>query len=502
MKKTDVILAVDQGTTGTRAVAYDRAGNAAGSAYREFRQYYPSVGFVEHDGEEIWQSTVGVIRTVLAQTRLRGARIAAIGITNQRETTLLWDRQTGKPVSRAIVWQDRRTSKLCGELKTRFGEKIFRDRTGLILDPYFSGTKIAWLLEHFPGLRRKAMNGQIAFGTVDSWLLWKMTGGKTHATDMTNASRTLLYHLRQKKWDAELMKILKVPGALLPQVHSSGHCFGHVRKVPPLLDGTPITSMMGDQQAALFGQGCYRRGEAKNTYGTGCFIVVNAGTRYPKPPHGLITTLACDGAGRAVYALEGSVFIAGAAVQWLRDGLRLFRKASESEAIARSVSDNGGLTVVPAFVGLGSPYWNPEVRGMITGLTRGTRIGHLVRATLESIAHQTADVLDKIEGQTHFSIAKLQVDGGATSNRFLMQFQADLLGIPVMVAELAESTVWGAAKLAGKTSGFWQNLSKLDRSRRYTVYRPRMDRSEARCLRERWLREVGRLLSPSACPRA
>jgi glycerol kinase len=489
------ILAIDQGTTGTRAIIYAREGRVLGSAYREIRQYYPKPAWVEHDAEEIWHSTLAVIRKAISSAGLQSSQIAAIGITNQRETVVLWDRRTGRPVAPAIVWQDRRTSHLCEKLKKKRIERIFRSRTGLLLDPYFSGTKIHWLLENIRGLKRRISEGQILAGTIDTWLLWKLTGGRVHATDVTNASRTLLFNIRTLRWDRQLLEILKIPRELLPKVFPSGSVFGYTADGDVLRGGIPITAMMGDQQAALFGQGCYRRGEAKNTYGTGCFMMVHVGRKYQDPPFGLLCTLACDENGRPAYALEGSIFIAGALIQWLRDGLKFFKRASETSKIAESVADSCGVVIIPALTGLGSPYWNPNVRGGISGLTRGTKREHIVRAALESIAHQTADVFEKIETESHFTIKRLRVDGGATANKFLMQFQADLLGIPVLVSDLAESTAWGVAKLAAKVIGIWPNIRKIDQTRSFVRYRPMWSTSKARSSRSLWKREIHKLLS-------
>lgn len=489
------VLALDQGTTGTRAMLYDRRGKCLASAYQEFRQYYPHPGFVEHDALEIWQTTLKVISLALQRAKIKFSDLVSIGITNQRETTVLWDRKTGKPVHRAIVWQDRRTADFCQSLRAKGFEKEFREKTGLVLDPYFSGTKIHWLLEHIPGLRRKAERGHILFGTMDTWLAWKLTGGKSHITDFTNASRTLLFNIKTHSWDKKLLGIMKVPEAVLPAAESSGEEFGRTAAQGPVTSGIPIHAMMGDQQAALYGQGCYKSGEVKNTYGTGCFIVMNLGKKIQKVPFGLLATLACDEDGNPVYALEGSIFIAGAAVQWLRDGLGFFRHASETYGMARRVKDTGGVTVIPAFAGLGSPYWNPNVRGAVTGLTRGTKREHIVRATLEAIAHETADVLDRMKVLYGHSIKSLKVDGGATANPFLMQFQADILDLPILVSDIQESTAWGVAKLAAKKSGFWTDLYAIDRHRKYRRYKPRMKTPERASRRRLWQREINRLLS-------
>ncbi len=490
MKK--FILAIDQGTTSSRAILFDHAGQPHGVAQQEFRQIFPHPGWVEHDANEIWQSQLAVIRQVLRENDVSAADIAAIGITNQRETTVLWDKNTGKPVHRAIVWQDRRTADHCALLKRKGHEKKFREKTGLVLDPYFSGTKIHWLLENLPKVKQKAKAGKILFGTIDSWLLWKLTHGRVHATDFTNASRTLLFNIQTHQWDDELLKILNVPRAMLPEVRNSGADFGIAEE--KIVKGIPIFALIGDQQAALYGQGCTRPGTIKNTYGTGCFTVLNLGKKFQKPPFGLLATLACDEAGRSVYALEGAVFIAGAAIQWLRDGLGFFKKARETYSMATSVKDAGGVVMIPALTGLGSPYWDPHARGVITGLTRGTRREHIVRAALEGIANSTADVIEAMAKQSH-KISELRVDGGATQNNFLMQFQADLLGIPILVSDITESTAWGAAKLAGMASGFWPDSEKLDHKRRYRRFMPRMASKAVQASRLAWKNEIKRLLT-------
>ncbi len=491
------VLAIDQGTTGSRALCYGHRALPIASSYQEFHQYYPSPGCVEHDPFEIWKSVLAVSQSALTRAKTRSSQLAAIGITNQRETTILWDKKSGKPVYRAIVWQDRRTAAICGQLKKRGLEPLFRKKTGLILDPYFSGTKITWLLDHIPGLRRRAKKGEILFGTIDTWLLWNLTGGKVHATDATNASRTLLYNIRKRDWDRELLKLLNVPQEILPEVKDSGSDFGKTASVGPFKSGVPILALMGDQQSALYGQSCYTEGSVKNTYGTGCFAVLNLGKHYHPPPFGLLTTLACDKQGKPAYALEGAIFIGGAALQWLRDGLKFFVKASETEKLARRVKDTGGVTVIPALTGLGSPYWNPHVRGQITGLTRGTTREHIIRATLEALAHQNADMLEGMQKGSGRPIRELKVDGGATSNRFLMQFQADLLGIPVWVSDIAESTVWGAAKLAGRVAGFW-NERQMERKRKYLRFVPAMKVALRKRLRSRWKKEVAYLLARDA----
>lgn len=495
--KRAVVLAIDQGTTGTRAILYDHSGKSLGSAYQEFRQHYPHPGWVEHNPQEIWNSCLSVIRRALSSAKLPSQAIVAIGITNQRETTILWDKSSGRPVYPAIVWQDRRTADLCSQLEKKGYSPLFRNRTGLVLDPYFSGSKIEWLLHHHPALRQRIRNGKILFGTIDTWLLWNLTRGKSHKTDFTNASRTLLCNIKTRKWDPDLLKCFKIPENLLPEILNSAAIFGYTEKQGPLHSGIPIYAMVGDQQAALYGQACYQKGDSKNTYGTGSFVMTHLGTKLQKIPFGLLATLACQKDGSPAFALEGSIFIAGAAVQWLRDGLKLFSHSGESEPMARSVQNNAGVTVIPAFVGLGSPYWNPHARGVITGLTRGVKREHIVRATLEAIAHQSADVIDRMKECTSSRIKVLKVDGGATRNNFLMQFQADILNIPVCVSAVSESTAWGAAKLAAMKSGFWPSLDAIDRRTRYKIFRPHMTESLRTSLRNHWQSQISNLLANS-----
>lgn len=481
------VLAVDQGTTGTRALVYGPGGRLISSSYREFAQYFPRPGWVEHDAAEIWRSAQLVVKGALAGLDAR--RVAAVGVTNQRETTVVWDRRTGRPLSRAIVWQDRRTAAACERLKARGLEAAVRRKTGLVLDPYFSATKLRWLLDETPGLRARARRGAALFGTVDSWLLWNLTGGRTHATDLTNASRTMLFDIGRERWDAGgLLDLFGVPAAMLPRALPSGGRFGVTAGAGPLPAGIPVTAMLGDQQAALYGQSCYGPGQVKNTYGTGCFVVANLGSRRRDPPPGLLATLACDARGGKTFALEGSVFAAGAAVQWLRDGLGIINSAAESERLARSVPDAGGVTLVPAFAGLGSPHWRADVRGAVFGLTRGTTRAHLTRAALEAIAHQTADVVEAMGG-----VKVLKADGGATANAFLMQLQADLLGVPVLAAAAAESTAWGAAKLAGRVAGLWG--PEVDGRQHYRTFLPRMPASQAGAMRRAWKAALAVLLA-------
>jgi glycerol kinase len=485
------VLALDQGTTSSRAILFDRRGRVVASAQEEFPQHFPRPGWVEHDPEDIWGTTR---RTALAVIRKAGAArgdIAAVGIANQRETTLLWDRASGKPLHRAIVWQDRRTAPACAALERRGSGPLFRKRTGLLLDPYFSGTKIAWLLDHVPGARRRAERGELAFGTVDTWLLWKLTRGRVHATDPSNASRTLLAGLSTGEWDDALCRSLRIPRAVLPAIGPSSGVFGEIDGIEALR-GVPVAGIAGDQQAALFGQGCFRPGMAKNTYGTGCFMLMNTGTRPVVSRHRLLTTIAWRIGDRTEYALEGSVFVGGAVVQWLRDGLGLIARSSDVEALAASVPDNGGVAIVPAFAGLGAPHWDPGARGAIVGVTRGTTAGHLARASLESIAFQTADLIGAMESDSGRRIRDLRVDGGASVNDALMQFQSDLTRAAVVRPRVTETTALGAAALAGLAVGFWRDMEEVaglagtDRT-----FRPRRSQASLRGLREGWSRAVG-----------
>ncbi|MCM8811626.1 MAG: glycerol kinase GlpK [Candidatus Omnitrophica bacterium] len=486
------ILAIDQGTTGTRAILFHRSGRVAGQAYQELSQHFPKPGWVEHDPEEIWRSTVRVIGQAARHAGIKLSSVEAIGITNQRETTVLWDKRSGRPLYRAIVWQDRRTSDICRGLKPR--EPDVRTVTGLVLDPYFSGTKLTWLIRHVPVVSRAIRAGRAAFGTVDSWLLWKLTGGAVHATDVTNASRTLLYDLRRWRWSRPMMKMLGVPGSILPDVLPSGSHFGETARLAFLPSGIPIRGIAGDQQAALYGQGCVSAGSAKNTYGTGCFLLMQTGRRFVRSSAGLITTAACDDLGHPAYALEGSVFIAGAAVQWLRDGLKIIKTASETEKLARSVKDTGGVYFVPAFVGLGAPYWNPEARGLICGLTRGSGRAHLARAALESIAFQSQEVLEAMRRDSGIGLRSLQVDGGATKNDFLLQFQADLTGVSVVRPKIVETTALGAAQLAGVGIGMWSQKD-LQRMRGTDKrFFPRWTDKERTMAMKRWRAAVARTL--------
>lgn len=484
------ILSIDQGTTGSRAFIFDAKGKIVSSAYQEFKQYYPKPGWVEHDAEEIWASCVSVIKKAVAGARINPSHIAAIGITNQRETTVLWDRKTSKPVHKAIVWQCRRTASLCADPKFKRHAPLIKQKTGLVLDAYFSGTKIKWLLDNVPGLRRRASAGQICFGTIDSWLIWKLTGGQNHVTDTTNASRTLIFNIRQLKWDNDLLKLFNIPAAILPQVQSSGSGFGHTVKIAGLPAGIPITGVMGDQQAALYGQGCYTLGTVKNTYGTGCFIVLNTGKKLITSKGGLLSTIACDSKGDPVYALEGSVFIAGAVVQWLRDELKVIKSSAECEGAIRGLKDTNGVYFVPAFVGLGAPYWNGAARGIISGLTRGANVRHIIRAALESIAYQTKDVFDLMQKESGQKIRELRVDGGACRNDFLMQFQSDMLNCRITRPKVIDSTAQGAAHLAGVTVGLWREDDLRKFHFKDSAFKPRMSQAIRQELYRGWSNAV------------
>lgn len=491
---TGYVLALDQGTTGTTVLVLDHDGLVRGRAYAEFTQHYPRPGWVEHDATEIWTVCLGVAEAALADAGIRAAEVAALGITNQRETTLLWDRASGEPVGRAIVWQDRRTTGIVDDLRARGAEDMVRAKTGLVLDPYFSGTKVRWLLDNTPGLRERAERGEILFGTVDSWLLWNLTNGKVHATDQTNASRTLLYDIHALRWDPEMLDLLAVPEAMLPQVHPSAHAYGHTEPDAFLGASVPIAGIAGDQHAALFGQACYGRGDVKGTYGTGSFILMNTGAEAVESRAGLLTTLAWGLEGESpTYALEGSIFVTGAAVQWLRDGLGIIQRAGDTEALARSVGGNEGVYFVPALAGLGAPHWDPYARGTLLGLTRGSGPAHIARAALESIAYQTRDVLEVMRRDSGVSVPELRADGGAVANGFLMQFQADILGAPVAVPEVAETTALGAASLAGLATGYWGGPGELaERWRLGARYEPRMGETERESLYARWLEAVER----------
>src|SRR5450432_2922594 len=458
MKK--YILALDQGTTSSRAILFDQTGKIKSIAQKEFTQIFPQPGWVEHDPLEIWSSQASVASEARLKIGAAVSEIAAIGITNQRETTIVWDRETGEPVYNAIVWQDRRTAVFCEQLKqSGFTEKI-RSKTGLIIDAYFSGSKVRWILDHVPGARKKATEGRLAFGTVDAWLVWKFTHGSVHATDITNASRTMLYNIREQQWDEELLQIMDIPKSMLPKVKESSEFYGDTDS-SIFSDKIPIAGIAGDQHAALFGQMCLEKGMVKNTYGTGCFMLMNIGDRFVESKNNLLTTVAWKINGQIQYAFEGSIFIAGAVVQWLRDGLGIIKKSSEIEGLALQVEDSGGVYFVPAFAGLGAPYWDQDARGTMVGITRGTKAAHIARAAVESIAFQTMDVLKAMEADADVSIKELRVDGGATANNMLMQFQADLLQCKVIRPEITETTALGAAYLAGLAVGYWKDTSEI-----------------------------------------
>ncbi len=471
---------------------FDRSGAIRGVAQREFRQIFPQPGWVEHDPQEIWSSQAGVAAEALAGANLAASDIAAIGVANQRETTVVWDRRTGQPIHNAIVWQDRRTAGMCDRLREAGHADLIRDRTGLVLDAYFSGTKVRWLLDHVAGARDKAERGELAFGTVDSWLIWNMTAGGVHVTDATNASRTLLYNIHANEWDDELLGIFGVPRSLLPQVRSSSEVYARTSD-RAFMPNVPIAGIAGDQQAALFGQVCAKPGMVKNTYGTGCFLLMQTGEQAVQSKHRLLTTIAWRIGDRTEYALEGSVFVAGAVVQWLRDGLGLIRASAEVESLARSVPDNGGVYFVPAFTGLGSPHWDPYARGTIVGLTRGAAAGHIARAALESIAFQTADLIRAMEADAALRLAELRVDGGATANNLLMQFQSDLLGVPAVRPRIAETTALGAAYLAGLAANFWADQEEIATQWQADQrFEPAMDRDIAENMLRQWRRALER----------
>ncbi|MGE9294961.1 MAG: glycerol kinase GlpK [Puniceicoccales bacterium] len=484
------LLALDQGTTSSRAIIFNADGESVASAQKEFTQYYPASGWVEHDPAEIWSSQNGVAAEAIANAGIRGRDLAGVGITNQRETTLVWERATGKPIYRAIVWQDRRTAKFCEKLRKAGHEKTVTAKTGLRLDPYFSGTKLRWILDNVDGARKQAEAGELCFGTVDTWLIWNLTDGGVHATDPTNAARTLMYNIHQGDWDDELLKILGVPREVLPEVRPSAGDFGQCAD----FGGAPISGVAGDQHAALFGQTCFKKGTAKNTYGTGCFLLQQTGEKPVESKNNLLTTIAWQLKGRRrKYALEGSVFIGGAVIQWLRDGLRMIHTASESEPLAASVKDSGGVMLVPAFTGLGAPHWDSSARGTIVGVSRGTTAAHICRAALESIAFQSAELLDAMNADSGIALKELRVDGGAANNNLLMQFQADLLGVPVIRPENTETTALGAAYLAGITAGVFENESAIaDQWKIDRTFEPAMSRDEAKEKMKTWREAVSR----------
>jgi glycerol kinase len=488
------VLAIDQGTTGTTALVIGHDGSVLGRAYAEFTQYYPKPGWVEHDADEIWKVSLEVAGRAVAAADLDGAGLAAIGLTNQRETTVVWDRRTGRPVHRAVVWQSRQTAPICERLREAGHEDWVRGRTGLVLDAYFSASKIRWILDRVPDGQASAERGELLFGTVDTWLLWKLTGGEVHATDPTNASRTLLYDIHHRRWASELLELFDVPRAMLPEVRSSSGLFGETRPLGSIPAGIPVAGIAGDQQAALYGQGCWRPGMVKATYGTGSFVVLNMGPAVTLSQGGLVTTVCCDASGDAAYALEGSIFTTGAAVQWLRDEMGIIDHASETEVIGARTEDTMGVYVVPAFAGLGAPHWDMHARGAIVGLTRGSGRDQIIRATLDSIAYQTRDVIEVMNRDSGIEITELRVDGGAAANNVLMQFQADILGIPVVRPMLVETTAAGAAFLAGLGVGFWDDPADLESSwRRERLFEPAMAESRRQELVAGWRNAVQRV---------
>jgi glycerol kinase len=491
--KPTYVLAIDQGTTSSRALLFDREGHAVHIAQQEFTQHFPRPGWVEHDAEEIWHSVQEVIRSAFSQSGLSPEQIAGIGITNQRETTVVWDRRTGVPVYPAIVWQSRQSASICERLQAEGREQRFREKTGLRIDAYFSGTKIKWILDHVEGARVKAEAGHLLFGTIDTWLIWKLTDGAVHITDYSNASRTLLYNIHELTWDEELLTMLDIPASMLPQVRSSSEIYGNTATTLDCFAGTavPIAGAAGDQQAALFGQLCFEPGMAKNTYGTGCFMLMHTGDEAIPSKQGLLTTIAWGLNGKVEYALEGSIFVAGSAIQWLRDGLQVIESASDSEAYALQVDSSDGVYVVPAFVGLGTPYWDSDVRGAMFGVTRGTTKAHVIRATLESLAYQTRDVLTAMEEDSGITLQKLRVDGGAVSNGFLMQFQSDMLGVPVERPVTQETTALGAAYMAGLAVGYWRDQQELaGKGQVDRAFEPHMEVDVSDALYEGWKKAV------------
>ncbi len=495
MTSTDkkYIVALDQGTTSSRSVILDHQANIIASSQRELTQIYPKAGWVEHDPMDIWATQSGTLTEVLAHANIHSEQIAAIGITNQRETTIVWNKDTGKPIYNAIVWQDPRTADYCADLKAQGLEAYIQRNTGLVLNPYFSATKLKWILDHVPDAREQAENGELLFGTVDCWLVWKMTQGNVHVTDYTNASRTMLFNIHTLEWDQRLLDILSIPRAMLPTARPSSEIYGQTNLGGKGGTRIPIAGIAGDQQAALFGQHCVKPGMAKNTYGTGCFMLMNTGTKAVISRHGLLTTIACGPRGEVNYALEGAVFIGGASIQWLRDELKLFDDATDSEYFANKVADSQGVYVVPAFTGLGAPYWDPYARGAIFGLTRGTNSYHLIRATLESIAYQTRDVLDAMQQDAGTRLKSLRVDGGAVANNFLMQFQSDILGARVERPEILEVTALGAAYLAGLAVGFWDNLEQIQsKATTECEFRPGLETTERNFRYSGWRKAVSR----------
>ncbi len=486
----EYILALDQGTTSSRAMLFDKNGSIVSVAQKEFRQIYPKAGWVEHDAQEIWSTQAGVAAEAVAQAGINGKAIAGIGITNQRETTVIWDRKSGKPIYNAIVWQDRRTSEYCDELKTDGKASMIQEKTGLVIDAYFSGTKVKWILDNVEGARERAENGELAFGTIDSWLIWNFTQGETHVTDVTNASRTMLFNINKMEWDDEILELMDIPASLLPDVKQSSEVYGH-SKTTLFASKVPIAGIAGDQQAALFGQMCTEPGMVKNTYGTGCFMLMNVGDKPIKSKNNLLTTVAWKINGKTEYALEGSVFIAGAVVQWLRDELGIIRESKDVEYFANKVEDSDGVYLVPAFAGLGAPYWNQYARGMMVGMTRGTTSAHLARAAQDSIAYQTLDILNAMNADSGIDIKELRVDGGATVNDTLLQFQSDLLQVPVIRPKITETTALGAAYLAGLAVGYWDDIEDI--RKQWMVdkqFEPSMNPGKVAELTKGWKRAV------------
>ncbi|NBK47138.1 glycerol kinase GlpK [Staphylococcus delphini] len=485
------ILSIDQGTTSSRAILFNEEGEIVGVAQREFKQHFPKSGWVEHDANEIWSSVLSVMASVMTENNVSANEIKGIGITNQRETTVVWDKETGRPIYNAIVWQSRQTQPICDTLKQEGHEQTFRDKTGLLLDPYFSGTKVKWILDKVDGAREKAAKGEILFGTIDTWLVWKLSGGRAHVTDYSNASRTLMYNIHELKWDDELLELLDVPKAMLPEVKPSSEIYCETIDYHFFGQNVPIAGIAGDQQAALFGQACFERGDVKNTYGTGGFMLMNTGEEAVKSGNGLLTTIAYGIDGKVNYALEGSIFVSGSAIQWLRDGLRMINSAPQSEDYAKRVDSTEGVYVVPAFVGLGTPYWDSDARGAIFGLTRGTEKEHFIRATLESLCYQTRDVIEAMAQDSGIEVNSLRVDGGAVKNNFLMQFQSDLLNIEVERPEINETTALGAAYLAGIATGFWKDKSEIQRRWKLEKsFEPEMDQKESNRLYKGWKKAV------------
>ncbi|MFP3916533.1 glycerol kinase GlpK [Lysinibacillus telephonicus] len=470
------ILSIDQGTTSSRAILFNKKGDIVHSAQKEFTQIFPQPGWVEHNPNEIWGSVLSVIASCLSESGIKSSEIAGIGITNQRETTVVWNKETGQPVYNAIVWQSRQTNEICEDLRNKGYNDLFRSKTGLLIDAYFSGTKVKWILNQVEGARDLAVEGKLLFGTIDTWLIWKLSGGKAHVTDYSNASRTLMYNIYDLKWDDELLSILEIPKSMLPEVRPSSEIYATTTEDLFFGKEVPIAGVAGDQQAALFGQACFETGMAKNTYGTGCFMLMNTGEKPVKSEHGLLTTIAWGLNGKVEYALEGSIFVAGSAVQWLRDGLRMFKDAADSEEYCRRVNSTDGVYVVPAFVGLGTPYWDSDARGAVFGLTRGTTKDHFVRATVESLAYQTKAVLDAMEKDSGIALKTLRADGGAVKNSFLMEFQSDILNVPVEVPQINETTALGAAYLAGLAVDFWESQNEI--ASKWAInqsYQPKMD---------------------------